>query len=150
MLVTPHAVVGATLGSVIPARWAAMTVSLSSHFLLDTVPHWQETLPPYTPHRGTWARVPIDLGLAVILTRWIARRSGDSPRVWCAALAGVIPDLDFVWFLAPDAFRRFGVLRGYVSWHAGIQRETSHPGGLVPQLGVIALCGAVLRSAEAR
>jgi hypothetical protein len=150
MLVTPHALVGATTGVLIPARWAAVPLSFGSHFLLDTVPHWQETLSPYTPHRGTWARVPVDLALAVILTRWIARRSDDRTRVWCAALAGVIPDLDFVWFLAPDAFERLGAFRRYVAWHAGIQRETSHLGGLAPQLGVIAFCGVWLRTHQAK
>lgn len=104
MLVTPHAVVGATVGVLIPARTPAISIALCSHFVLDTVPHWQETLPPYTPHRGTWMRVPVDLTLGVILTRWIARGSAERGHIWCAALASVIPDLDFVWFLAPDVF----------------------------------------------
>jgi hypothetical protein len=149
MLVTPHAVVGATMGVLVPARFAVCT-AVASHFLLDAVPHWQETLPPYTPHRGTWVRVPIDMTLALILTRWIARRQVDSRKVWLAAFAGVVPDVDVLWFLAPRFLGRVGVLRRYVSWHADIQRETSRPAGIVPQLGVIALCGAILRSGLGR
>jgi hypothetical protein len=152
MLVTPHAVVGATIGALIPARRVALPAALTSHFLLDIVPHWQETLPPYTPHRGTWFRVPVDLTLASLLTWWIAGRGEDRGRVWWSALAGVTPDLDFLWFLAPDSFGRMRVFQGYVSWHSEIQRETSRLWGLVPQLAVIALCGAMLRSrsSEAR
>lgn len=145
MLVTPHAVLGATMGVLIPARFSACT-AMASHFLLDAVPHWQETLPPYTPHRGTWVRVPIDMTLALILTRWIARRQVDSRKVWLAAFAGVVPDVDVLWFLAPHVFGRAGVLRSYVTWHAEIQRETSRLGGLAPQLAVIALCGVILGS----
>lgn len=146
MLVTPHAVVGATIGALIPRRTLAVGTAVTSHFLLDTVPHWQETLPPYTPHRGTWIRVPIDVSLAAFLTWQVARNSQNAGRVWCSALAGVIPDVDFVWFLAPDTFGRINSFRWYISWHTEIQRETARLWGLVPQLGVIALCGAVLRS----
>ncbi len=146
MLVTPHAVVGATIGMLIPERSVAVCAAAASHFLLDAVPHWQETLPPYTPHRATWIRVPIDVSLAVFLTWQVAHRSEYAGRVWCSALAGVIPDVDFLWFLAPETFGCINSFRWYVSWHTDIQRETSRLWGLAPQLGVIALCGALLRS----
>lgn len=146
MLVTPHAVVGATMGVLIPAPAVAVCAAVSGHFLLDMVPHWQETLPPYTPHRATWIRAPIDVSLAVLLTWRVARRRDDPGRVWCSALAGTIPDIDFLWFLAPETFGRIDSLSWYIARHTEIQRETSRLWGLVPQLGVIALCGAILRS----
>ena len=104
MLVTPHAVVAATIGALIPQRTLAVGTAVTSHFLLDTVLHWQETLPPYTPHRGTWIRVPIDVSLAGFLTWWIVRRCDVQSRVWSCALAAVLPDVDFLWFLAPETF----------------------------------------------
>jgi hypothetical protein len=146
MLVTPHAVAGATIGALVPIRGVAFSAAVSSHFLLDTVPHWQETLAPYTPHRGTWLRVPIDLTMALAITHAIARRSNASRDVWGSALAAALPDIDFLWFLAPSAFERFGPVRTYVDWHAGIQRETSRLWGLAPQFAVILCCVAALRS----
>jgi hypothetical protein len=146
MLITPHAVAGATIGALVPIRAVALSAAVSSHFLLDVVPHWQETLAPYTPHRGTWLRVPIDLALALAMTHVIARGSTSGRNVWGSALAAALPDIDFLWFLAPSAFERLGPVRIYVDWHVAIQRETSRLWGLAPQLAVIFGCVAVLRS----
>ena len=80
MLVTPHALMGAAIGLRLKHPLRIIPVAVASHFLLDTVPHWQETLSPYRPTVATWIRIPIDLSLATLGVAWIARRGS-----WCFA-----------------------------------------------------------------
>jgi hypothetical protein len=143
MLLTPHAVMGATVGALIDKPVLALPVAIASHYLLDAVPHWQETLPPYTPHAGTWVRIPIDIGLGAGLATLIARRRpADAPRICAAAVAAVLPDVDS---LLPASFRdkSIGPLGRYLRWHVDIQRETASLWGVLPQL-VVALGGLAL------
>jgi hypothetical protein len=140
MLVTPHAVMGATIGALIKSRPAAVPLAVASHFALDMVPHWQETVAPYRPHAGTWLRAPLDLALAAGMTAFIARRSDDPGAVWRAACAAASPDLDFVLFAFPALAPAKGPVQVYVTWHSRIQRETASLWGLAPQVGVVVGC----------
>ncbi len=151
MLITPHAVTGAAIGVRLKHPLKVIPVAMASHFLLDTIPHWQETLYPYRPHITTWIRVPIDLLLAVLGVAWIARRGkrhgrGLATAAVVGALAGTLPDLDALACANPLLLRN-GFLKRYFSWHCGIQDETAHGWGLAPQIAVAVLALAVgLRS----
>lgn len=144
MLAAPHAASGIFIARRTRSRTRAALLAVCTHFLLDRIPHWQETLPPYVPGRASTIRLPLDLLLAVLLVEWAARghptRAGTI-RV-CAALA-VLPDVDALAFafpaLAPPRSRR----RRYVEWHNGLQRETSSLWGILPQLAVLALAWSV-------
>jgi hypothetical protein len=140
MLLTPHAVSGATIAVLIPDPARSVPLALASHFLLDIVPHWQETLPPYTPHTGTWIRLPLDLGLAASLVALIARdHPAEAPAIWTAACAAMLPDADSALSIVPDLSHN-AALRRYTLQHAGLQNETSSLWGLVPQIALIVAC----------
>jgi hypothetical protein len=146
MLLTPHAVVGATIGALVPNPVLSVQLALGSHFLLDTVPHWQETLPPYTPHRGTWVRIPIDAGLSVSLVEYIARsRRSAGAAVWITAGTAMAPDLDSVLYAIPRLVEGESALTRYLRWHVSIQRETASLLGLLPQILVILSCLIAVR-----
>ena len=145
MLLTPHAVVGATIGVLVPNPALSVPLALGSHFLLDAVPHWQETLPPYTPHRGTWVRIPIDAGLSVSLVGYIARSRHSAAAVWLTAGAAMAPDLDSVPYAIPRLVEGESAMTRYLRWHVGIQRETSSLLGLLPQILVILVCLIAVR-----
>jgi hypothetical protein len=72
MLTTPHSVTGAMIGALLPSPLLIVPVAIGSHFILDSIPHWQETLAPYIPTKSTYIRIPIDLVLAVGLVSLIA------------------------------------------------------------------------------
>jgi hypothetical protein len=151
MLITPHALTGAAIGLRLKHPVKVIPIAMLSHFLLDTVPHWQETLFPYRPTIATWIRIPIDLTLAVLGVAWIARQGSKRKRglgrsVIVGALAGTLPDLDAFTSTHPLLLRN-GLLKRYFVWHCGIQEETSKRWGLVPQIAVslIALAMAVSR-----
>ena len=151
MLITPHALTGAAIGLRLKHPLKAIPVAVASHFVLDTIPHWQETLFPYRPGIATWIRIPIDLALAVAGVTWIARRGGKRQRglgrtVVIGALAGTLPDLDALACSQP-ALLRNGWLKRYFVWHCGIQDETSQHWGLIPQIAVsLAALALTLRS----
>lgn len=137
MLTTPHAVTGAMLGALLPAP-LAIPAAIASHYVLDNIPHWQETLAPYTPTRKTYIRIPIDLVLAIGLTFVVARwQPAHQSRIWWSAFAANAPDLDSFLVLTPQLKR--GLLKTYWDWHCRIQREISHWYGILTQLAVIGI-----------
>lgn len=138
MLTTPHAVTGAMLGTLLPAP-VAIPVAVASHYILDSIPHWQETLAPYTPTRKTYIRIPIDIALAVGLTLLIIHwQPAHQSRIWWSAFAANAPDLDSFLAVAPR-FKQ-GLLKIYWDWHCQIQRETNRWYGVLTQLTVIGAC----------
>jgi hypothetical protein len=140
MLITPHALAGAAIGLRLKHPAKVIPVAVASHFLLDMVPHWQETLAPYRPDRATWIRLPIDVSLAALGVAWIARRGSKRHRglagaAVVGALAGTLPDLDVLACVNPLLLRS-SFLKRYFFWHCAIQDETSHSWGLAPQIAV--------------
>lgn len=136
MLTTPHTAAGVALGVLIGNPILVIPAAIASHFLLDRVPHWQETLAPYEPTWKTYIRVPIDISLAVGLTMWAAHaQPAYAAAIWAGAIAANVPDLDTVVVLLP-AIKR-GMVQRYWDWHCRIQRETSSLAGIIPQLAII-------------
>lgn len=138
MLSSPHAAVGATLGALIPNPWLVIPIAIASHFILDTVPHWQETLAPYTPTTKTYVRLPIDIALAVGITWLVAQWHPQSvSTVWIGAVSANIPDLDSLLVVIPHALEH-SLVKPYWDWHCRIQNETSQWLGVWIQVAVIA------------
>lgn len=143
MLTTPHAAAGIALGVVLGNPLLVIPAAVASHFLLDCVPHWQETLAPYKPTWKTYVRVPIDITLAVGITIFAAHEAPQhAAAIWAGAVAANVPDFDSLVVLVPNIKR--GLIRRFWDWHCAIQRETSSLWGLVPQLAVVALAAAIL------
>ena len=142
MLTTPHAVTGAAIGALMPSPWLVVPVAVASHFALDHIPHWQETLAPYTPTRRTYIRIVFDLILAGLLVGLVAGWHSDrTALVWLGAAAANAPDLDTITVLLPGLRR--GPVQRFWDWHCRIQRETGELLGVYTQLVTIAACLAV-------
>jgi hypothetical protein len=136
MLTTPHAAAGIAIGVLVGNPAVVIPAALASHFMLDCVPHWQETLAPYNPTKKTYIRVPLDialaLGITILATRW---QPHYAAAIWLGAIFANVPDLDTMVILIPKLKR--GIIQKYWDWHCKIQRETSSLWGIVPQLFVI-------------
>jgi hypothetical protein len=138
MLVSPHVTTGVALGAIIGNPIVVVPVAIASHFVLDSVPHWQETLAPYTPTWKTWVRIPIDFVIAAaIMLLAIRLLPQRAPAIVLGGLFAASPDLDVLLILFPEWKK--GLLQKHWDWHCAIQRETASLWGLVPQLTVIAL-----------
>ena len=136
MLTTPHATAGIALGTFIGNPMLIVPAAIASHFILDAVPHWQETLAPYTPTRLTYVRVAFDIALAVglniLAVHW---RPAHTAGIWLGVISANLPDLDSIIPMIPSMKR--GPLEAYWDWHCRIQRETKSLWGILPQLLVI-------------
>ncbi len=140
MLTTPHSLTGATIAVLIPNPIISVPFAVGSHFILDSIPHWQETLYPYKPHKGTWIRVSLDVALSFGLVWWITQSHSDiSAVIWLTAFAANVPDFDFIVVLIPKLLG-FKLLKSFWDWHCKIQRETSSLWGLVPQIILFIAC----------
>lgn len=139
MITSPHAAVGAVIGTLAPNPIVAVPLAIASHYLLDTVPHWQETLAPYIPNKKTYIRITIDItlaiGIVILLVRW---NPSHASSIWIGAITANVPDLDSLLTLYPEVLKR-GMIKKYWDWHCKIQNETSGWHGIWTQLAVVAL-----------
>ncbi len=139
MLTTPHATAGMAIGAYLVNPVMVIPAAIASHFLLDMVPHWQETLAPYIPTRKTYIRASLDICLAVGLTTLASHWQPEHTAViWIGAFFANLPDFDSIVVLVPKLKR--GIMHRFWDWHCKIQRETSSLLGVLPQLAVITGC----------
>lgn len=134
MLITPHAVTGATIAVLVPHPFLALPLAVASHFVLDSMPHWQEIVYPYDVTWKTWLRIPIDIVVAVTLvTLIIQTHPGQAPLIVLSTLAAIAPDADTLLIIwkKPHKIRW---LKKFFDWHNKIQWETKSFWGVVTQV----------------
>lgn len=138
MLVAPHIATGVTLGLVLQEPLLVVPLAIASHFLLDSVPHWQETMAPYHPTWKTYVRIPIDFGLSAFII-WLAL-SIHPDLGWSIGLGAffaAIPDIDVATIAFPKLKNK--IVSAYWDWHCKIQREVPTLVGAITQLVVLAI-----------
>lgn len=134
MLTTPHTLVGSAIAVTIPNPFISIPLAVGSHFVMDQIPHWQETLYPYKPTTATYVRVAIDLSLSFLLVIYISSLHQNSAGIiWLTAFASNIPDLDSLLSFIPSIVNN-KIFKKYWDWHCRIQNETSSLLGLIPQV----------------
>ncbi|HUD21070.1 MAG TPA: hypothetical protein VMQ44_03335 [Candidatus Saccharimonadales bacterium] len=138
MLTTPHATTGAVIAVLIPIPIVAIPLAIASHYVLDTIPHWQEVLgPDYRPTKWTCLRLPVDIVLALSLVYWAATLHPNTALViWLSAIAANLPDLDSLVPLLP-IFLKNKIVKKYWDWHCRIQNETPKPYGIITQFAFV-------------
>lgn len=138
MLVAPHIATGVTLGLVLQRPMLVIPLAIASHFLLDTVPHWQETMAPYQPTWKTYLRIPIDFGVgALIIGLALHFHPELSWSIGLGAFFAAIPDIDVITIAFPKLKNK--LVTYYWDWHCKIQREVSSLAGVLTQLAVLAI-----------
>ncbi|MDO8503945.1 MAG: hypothetical protein Q7S60_04645 [bacterium] len=140
MLATPHLLSGAAIVTIVPNPVVSLPLAFASHFILDKIPHWQETLAPYELNNKTWVRMPIDLLLGLGLLWWVTKTVGGNGIMWLGALVALVPDADSVFYARPlREVLQQPLARSWFSFHERIQRETDKWWGLLPQIAVVLL-----------
>lgn len=90
MLLTPHAIIGAAIGAQIHRPWLVVPLAIGSHFLLDSIPHWD--LDTEDLDKKDILVVLLDLFLSLVLT-WLL--TFDNPQwemMWVGAICATVPD----------------------------------------------------------
>ncbi|EKE05866.1 MAG: hypothetical protein ACD_19C00176G0088 [uncultured bacterium] len=95
MLETPHVALGMAIAVAVPNPLISIPLAFASHFLLDTVPHWNPHINTEMKKYGkltnrTLRIIGIDIVLAIILTIFVAK---TNPYVYLASFMSILPDV---------------------------------------------------------
>ncbi len=140
MTATSHALIGASLASIITNPIIGIPVAIASHFAADLVPHWDAG----TNHRQKSAlRLKIEatldvlLGFALVLILFRTQTLASPVYMFSMVIAAQLPD----WLEAPSWM--FGLKVPPFSWvdwlgHK-LQSRMQLPWGLVTQVVIVGL-----------
>lgn len=144
MLSTPHVAVGAAIAVAIPNPLISIPLAIGSHFLLDSLPHWN-------PHMNTDLKkygkvtsrntniVIADSVTALLLGSVVAYSyipdTARSLAILLTCFSAVLPDL----VEAPHYFmgHRNELVNKYIAWQKSIQFDVAPVPGLAVQAIVI-------------
>jgi hypothetical protein len=144
MLETPHVLVGAAIAAKIPNPWIAIPLAFASHFVLETVPHWNPHLNTETekyghPTNKSTVVTAIDATTALISGSIIAYTAlpnlAQAATILAASFFAVLPDL----LEGPYFFlniRKQWMVR-WIKFQKSLQEDTTVFWGLITQLLII-------------
>jgi len=159
MTLTTHAVIGSAIASIIPLHPViGFCAGFLSHFLLDSIPHWDYPLrsESINPSKGgtltfdkdviiDLSRIGFDIGLGIAFS--IAFFISDTPLflILVGSCSGILPDaLQFVYSRYPKSFLR--CLQAFHLWmHAKTNLNNRPVIGLASQAFLIAIVVLLVR-----
>lgn len=144
MLETPHVAVAAAIATKIPNPFLAIPLAFASHFVLETVPHWNphivtETKKYGSPTQKSITIIAIDVTLALVtggLIAWDALPDrGHAMTILAASFASVLPDL----IESPYFFlhMRNNFLKSWINFQKSLQNDIQPFWGIITQLATI-------------
>src|SRR3989338_9018538 len=94
MLLTPHAIVGMAIGSQLDRSWMVAPIAVGSHFLLDSLPHWERSVNLDTEDltKKDAVVVLIDGFVALLLTWLFSLNNPNWEMMWLGAICAIVPD----------------------------------------------------------
>lgn len=143
MLITPHVVLGAAIGSKIDNPYLIAPIALGSHFLLDKIPHWQETLYPYEPTKLTYIRILLDIILSIGILYFLAKIIPFQANIYIGIFFSLLPDMDALAMKYRNLLK-INFIKIYYNWHVKIQNETDKFYGVITQIGIVLACIFIL------
>src|SRR3989338_6552887 len=145
MLLTPHAVVGAVIGSGIlgpdfQRAWIIAPLSIGSHFLLDSIPHWD--LDTEELEKKDVLVVLLDIVLACFITWLVTLNNPNWEMMWLGAMSASVPDTHNLFHVIfnPDKFKRY--TNAHDKYHS--KREIRFLPGIALQVVVILIAVFIL------
>lgn len=145
MLETPHVFVGALIASKIPNPLIAIPLAFASHFLLETVPHWNPHLNTETqkfggPTRRSTFITAVDSTVALASGSFIAYQAlpnlHQSILILACCFFAVLPDV----MEGPYFFLHLKSIwiKKWISFQKSLQSDTTPAWGIATQLLTIA------------
>ncbi len=96
MILFPHMLVGAVIGSKINNFWAIFILALISHFLFDRLPHWEYVKNPSNLPREKFPffifKAVLDLTLGIIIIWYLTSASLFHFYIFFGAFTAILPD----------------------------------------------------------
>lgn len=140
MLETPHVFIGAAIATKIPNPFIAIPLAFASHFILETVPHWNPHLNSETqkfgqPTRRSTVITAIDSTLALVAGSYIAYQAlpnmSQAALIIACSFASVLPDV----MEGPYFFlkARTAWVKKWITFQKSLQNDTTAFWGLLTQ-----------------
>jgi hypothetical protein len=140
MLETPHVLVGAAIATHFPNPLIAIPLAFASHFVLETVPHWNPHLNTETkkfggPTKKSTIIAGVDSSIALISGTFIAWQAqpntGQAVLILACCLAAVVPDL----IEGPYFFLKWRTswAKKWITFQKSFQNDTTPFWGLLTQ-----------------
>jgi hypothetical protein len=144
MLETPHVFIGAAIATHFPNPLVAIPLAFASHFILETIPHWNPHLNTETqkygaPTRRSTVITAIDSTLALASGSFIAfevlPNVGMAVLVLACSFAAVLPDV----MEGPYFFlkMRTAWIKKWIAFQKSLQSDTTPFWGLLTQATII-------------
>jgi len=149
MLETPHVFIGAAIARAIPNPFIAIPLAFASHFILETIPHWNPHLNTETqkfgsPTKRSTAITAVDSTLALASGSFIAYHalpnSSQAILVLACCFFAVLPDV----MEGPYFFLHMKTewIKKWIGFQKSLQNDTTVFWGLVTQ--VLTILAAIL------
>lgn len=137
MTETAHLVLGAAIASHIPNPILASTFAITSHFILDMVPHWDTgTNWRKRSMKKTFLYTGIDLGLGIAISLALFAKTTPIPYLFFIMFLSTLPD----WLEAPYFFGfKFPPFTFIYKFQHILHRKKQLPWGIITQFAFLAL-----------
>ena len=141
MLITPHFLTGMAIASVVPEVAPAALMAITSHFVLDAIPHY-DTIGGNHVNKANIILNIADVVLALLLFWWLVPldRAG---YLFLIALIAILPDIFAIPGLIWPGYYKLPVINKLHYWHTQIlQYDRLHVNyfwGIFPQIIVTLL-----------
>lgn len=142
MLETPHVALGMAIAVKTGNPYFAIPLSLTSHFVLDTVPHWNPHFYTETKKFGKPSKLStkiaiVDEIVAIILTLFVAwtflPNLDQALLILVCSLMSVLPDqIKFPYFFFKKM--RKGLIQRWTDWERSLQVEVGPFWGIINQI----------------
>jgi hypothetical protein len=101
MTATAHALVSAAIARAVPNPYLAIPLAIASHFIMDTVPHWDIGADWRERSKTmTGALAIFETVLGITLTYFLFRGKVETPLLFSTMIAGELPDwLEAPWYI---------------------------------------------------
>lgn len=154
MLETPHVFIGAAIAMKIPNPFIAIPLAFASHFILETIPHWNPHLNTETekygqPTRKSTVITAIDSTLALASGSFIAYQGlnwpssayqalpnvGQAALILACCFASVLPDV----MEGPYFFLKLRTswIKKWIAFQKSLQSDTTAFWGILTQVTII-------------
>lgn len=152
MLSTPHLLVGAVIVKVvpdingIPGPVISLPLAFLSHFVFDSIPHWDGS--PKAPfNTRTSLGIFLDYLLGVSLVYLATVGLKNQYYIWLGAFLATLPDFILGTYRHfTSFFERFILIAIPNRFHMSIQKNVTFWPGLLISLTTIAICLLILNS----
>ncbi len=119
MIITPHILAGAAIGSASRSYWLVAILALLSHFIFDVIPHAEYDLPALKRKikgRGMLffdlAKIGVDFSIGFLIIIFLTKNYADLSYILTGMFFGILPDIfSFLGFVFD--FRFLKTLYGY-------------------------------------